>query len=204
MVSIIKDVDIMQDITKYDIILCPAHINNSLSNGIQRDIALNYPYVQKANYSTKYGDPTKMGTILECKEDNEPTIVLVYIFKFYPHKKVKGEIIDFCSYESLEKCLKLINNRYKGLKVACPLLGCSRFDGNGDREKVLNIMEQICSDINLIVYDYYQLSRDEKQVAILKREAEVKKIDREAYYQMVRKRKEEAEERFKRNGHARY
>lgn len=204
MVDIIKDVDIMQDIEKYDIILCPAHINNSLSNGVQRDIALNYPHVQKANYSTKYGDPNKLGTILECKEENEPTFVLVYIFKFYPHKKTKGEIIDFCSYESLEKCLKLINSRYKGLNIACPLLGCSRFDGNGDRDKVLSMMTDICSDINLTVYDYHQLSRNEKQIAVRKKEMEVKKINREAYYEMVRKRKEEAEKRFRRNGHARY
>ena len=204
MIQIIKDIDIMDDIGKYDVTLVPAHINNSLSNGVQRDIALNYPYVQDANYKTKYGDPNKMGTIVECKAENEPTIVIVYIFKFYPHKKTKGEIIDFCSYESLEKCLQLVNARYKGQRVSCPLLGCSRFDGNGDRDKVLQIMEKTCGDIELFVYDYHQLSRNEKQIKMLKDEAKVKEVDREAYYKMVRERKEKAEERFRRNGHARY
>ena len=149
MVKIIQDVDIMGELGSYDVTLIPAHINNSLSNGVQRDIALNYPHVQKANYATKYGDPKKMGTILECKEENEPTIVLVYIFKFYPHKKTKGEIIDFCSYESLEKCLQLVNARYKGQRVCSPLLGCSRFDGNGDREKVISLIQYIIRALSL-------------------------------------------------------
>lgn len=204
MIKIIQNVDIMSELEMYDVTLIPAHINNSLSNGVQRDIALNYPHVQKANYATKYGDPKKMGTILECSEDNEPTIVLVYIFKFYPHKKTKGEIIDFCSYESLEKCLQLVNARYKGQRICSPLLGCSRFDGNGDREKVLSLMEKHCTDIELTVYDYHQLSRNEKQIKMFKEEAKVKETDREAYYAMVKKRKEEAEQRFRRNGHARY
>lgn len=204
MVNIIKDIDLLQDIGKYDVTLVPSHINNSLSNGFQRDVALNYPYVQEGNYGTKYGDPKKLGTILECNCKGEPTITIVYIFKFYPHKKIKGEIIDFCDYEALEKCLLLINSKYKGYRVSCPLLGCSRFDGNGDRDKVLALMEKCCTDIELFVYDFHQLSRNEKQQKVWKEEQEVKKVDREAYYAMVRKRKEEAEARFKRNGHARY
>lgn len=204
MVNIIKDIDLLLDIGKYDVTLVPAHINNSLSNGFQRDVALNYPYVQKGNYNTKYGDTKKLGTILECKAENEPVITIVYIFKFYPHKKIKGEIIDFCDYEALEKCLLLVNSKYKGQRVSCPLLGCSRFDGNGNRDKVLGLMERCCPDIELTVYDFFQKSRNEKQQETWKKEQEVKAVDREAYYAMVRKRKDDAEARFKRNGHARY
>ena len=98
----------------------------------------------------------------------------------------------------------MVNARYKGQRVCSPLLGCSRFDGNGDREKVISLMEQYCTDIDLTVYDYHQLSRNEKQIKMFKEEAKVKEVDRDAYYAMVRKRKEEAEERFRRNGHARY
>jgi hypothetical protein len=84
------------------------------------------------------------------------------------------------------------------------MMGCSRFDGNGNKEKVLEMMNNIMTDVNLIVYDYFQEKRDEKQVRIFKEEMEMKKKDYFAYYEMVKKRKEEAEERFKKNGHARY
>mgnify|MGYP003315693030 CR=1 FL=1 len=44
--------------------------------------------------------------------------------------------------------------KYKGKTIACPLLGCSRFDGNGNREKVLEIINNTIKDVNLIIYDY--------------------------------------------------
>ena len=66
------------------------------------------------------------------------------------------------------------------------------------------LMERCCTDIDLTVYDFFQKSRNEKQRETWKKEQEVKAVDRDAYYALVRKRKEEAEARFRRNGHARY
>jgi hypothetical protein len=204
MLEIIKDVDLMSEIKQYDTILIGTNVYCTLGNGVQRDIALNYPYVREDNYKTKYGDITKLGHILECSRENEPTIILLYICKGYTHKSKKGETVDTLSYESLEHCLRTINKKYKGKRIACPVLGCSRFDGNGDKERVISMMETLLTDVNIVVYDYHQLSRDEKQMKCWKEEQEVKKTDIEAYYQMVKERKEEAEKRFKRNGHARY
>jgi hypothetical protein len=143
-----------------------------------------------------------LGTILECKVINEPVISLLYICRGYPCKKVNGN--DYLSYESLEKCLKLINVKYKGLNIGCPLLGCSRFDGNGNKERVIKIFEKYLTNVNVTIYDYYQMSRTEKQISTLKKEMEVKSKDYSAYREMVKQRKEEAEKRFKRNGFARY
>ena len=112
--------------------------------------------------------------------------------------------ISFLSYESLEKCLKLINVRYRGKTIACPFIGCSRFDGNGDKEKVLEIINNTLTDVDLVIYDYYQEKRNEKQIRVYKEEKEVKKKDYYAYYDMVKKRKAEAEKRFQKNGFARY
>lgn len=202
MINIIENEDIMNHISEYDVILIGTNVYCTLSQGVQRDIALNYPYVRTNNFNTKYGDISKMGTILECKEENEPLITLLYICRGYPCKKVNGD--DYLSYESLENCLKLINKKYNGLDLACPLLGCSRFDGNGNKEKVLEIFEKCLTNVNITIYDYFQQSRDEKQIATRKKELEVKSRDYNAYYEMVKKRKEEAEKRFLRNGHARY
>lgn len=202
MITVIQDEDIMTHILEYDVILIGTNVYCTLSQGVQREVALNYPYVRELNFKTKYGDESKMGNILECKAEDEPLIILLYICRGYPCKKVTGD--DYLSYDSLEKCLKLVNAKYKNKKIACPLLGCSRFDGNGDKEKVMEIFQKNTTNLNVTIYDYFQKSRNEKQIATRKKEMEVKAKDYQAYYEMVKKRKEEAEKRFLKNGYARY
>jgi len=201
MLKIIEGVDLYEEIDKYDVILVGTNIYCSMSQGFQRKVMLNYPYVQDENMSTKYGDETKLGTILECKKEGKPTFVLCYINKgnFRPDLKK-----DYLSYESLENCLKLVNILYKGKKVACTMLGASKFDGNGDDERIFEIIAQNCQSLDLTIYDYIQLSRSEEMKKVRVSELKLKEIDLEAYYEAVKKRKEEAYERIKNNGHARY
>ena len=202
MINIIENEDIMNHINEFDVILIGTNVYCTLSQGVQREVSLNYPYVRDVNLKTKYGDISKLGTFVECSALNEPLILLLYICRGYPCKKVHGD--DYLSYESLEKCLRLINIIYKGKHIGCPLLGCSRFDGNGNKEKVLEIFSTTLTDVDVTIYDYYQKTREEKQIATRKKELEVRKQDYQAYREMVSKRKEEAEKRFLRNGYARY
>ena len=202
MINVIKDEDIYWHFSEYDIILIGTNIYCTMSQGIQLKIMLNYPYVYNKNLETKYGDMDKMGTILECKSENEPTFCLCFITKGYNFRPDLEK--DYLSYDALENALKLVNVKYKGKKIACPLLGSSRFDGNGDKEKILNIFKKALTDVECTVFDYFQKSRAEEMKEVRDRELAVKKDNRKAYYEMVRKRKEEAEERFKKNGHRRY
>ena len=202
MINVIKDEDIYWHFSEYDIILIGTNIYCTMSQGIQLKIMLNYPYVYNKNLETKYGDVDKMGTILECKSKNEPTFCLCFIVKGYNFRPDLEK--DYLSYDALENALKLVNIKYKGKKIACPLLGSSRFDGNGDKEKILNIFKKALTDVECTVFDYFQKSRAEEMKEVRDRELAVKKDNRKAYYEMVRKRKEEAEERFKKNGHRRY
>ena len=49
-----------------------------------------------------------------------------------------------------------------GKKVLTTVLGCSRFDGNGDRDKVIPMMEKLLYNVDVDVYDYLQIpKRDE-------------------------------------------
>ena len=202
MINVIKDEDIYWHFSEYYIILIGTNIYCTMSQGIQFKIMLNYPYVYNKNLETKYGDVDKMGTILECKSENEPTFCLCFIVKGYNFRPDLEK--DYLSYDALENALKLVNIKYKGKKIACPLLGSSRFDGNGDKEKILNIFKKALTDVECTVFDYFQKSRAEEMKEVRDRELAVKKDNRKAYYEMVRKRKEEAEERFKKNGHRRY
>ena len=201
MINIIKDVDLYEHVDEYDAVLIGTNTYCTMSQGIQLQVMLNYPYVYDKNLETKYADPEKLGTIIDCKSDGEPTFCLCFICggNFRPDLQK-----DYLSYESLEKCLRLVNLLYRGKKIAAPLLGASRFDGNGDRDKIIEIFNNTIKDVDLTIYDYHQKSRAEQMKEVREKELEVKKVDREEYYRMVAKRKKEADERFKRNGHRRY
>ena len=69
---------------------------------------------------------------------------------------------------------------------------------------ILGILERNSANINLILYDYEQLSRSEELKKIREEELKIKENDIDAYYKTVKKRKEEADKRFENNGHARY
>lgn len=202
MINIIKDVDIYDHFSEYDAILIGTNLYCTMSQGVQLKVMLNYPYAYNKNLETKYGDKDKLGTVLECKSDGEPTFCLCFITKGYNFRPDLES--DYLSYEALEKCLNLVNILYKGKNIACPLLGSSRFDGNGDKEKIYEIFNKTLTDVNITIFDYFQKSRAEETKEVREKELAVKKVDRKAYYEMVRKRKEEAEERFKKNGHRRY
>lgn len=157
--NIVKDIDLIEDVDKYDVILLGTNVYNTLGNGAQLAFRTKYPYIQDFNMRTRYGDAAKMGTILECYEENYPTIILLYItkgFNFQPHKEQ-----DYLSYESLDKCLQLVNVLYKGKKIASPFLGATKFDGNGDKDKILEIMNKRLVDVDYTLYDYHQYSRKE-------------------------------------------
>jgi hypothetical protein len=202
MINIVKDVDLYDHFSEYDVILIGTNLYCTMSQGIQLKVMLNYPYVYNKNLETKYGDMDKLGTVLECKSEGEPTFCLCFITKGYNFRPDLES--DYLSYESLEKCLRLVNILYKGKKIACPLLGSSRFDGNGDKDRIYEIFNSSLKDVDITVFDYFQKSRAEEMKEVNDRENAVRKVDRKAYYEMVRKRKKEAEERFKKNGHRRY
>ena len=199
--KILKDVDLYEHLCDYDVTLIGTNIYGRMANGIELQIMLNYPYVYEKNLSSKYGDLEKLGTLLECTKKNEPTICLCFI-TLGNHRPDLSK--DFLDYEALEKCLRLANILYKGKKVGTYLLGSNRFDGNGDRERILKIFENSTKNLDLTVHDYYIKSRYEQMKEVYDKEQAVRKTDREAYYKMIAKRKKEAEERFKKNGHRRY
>jgi hypothetical protein len=195
MIDVIKDVDLFEHVSDYDAVLIGTNTYCTMSQGIQLKIMLNYHYVYEKNLETKYADPEKLGTILECKSDGEPTFCLCFITNSYNFRPDLQK--DFLSYETLEKYLRLVNLLYRGKKIATTLLGASRFDGNGDKDKIMEIFNNTIKDVDLTIYDYHQKSRAEEMKEVREKELEVKKRDRAEYYKMVAERKKQADERFK-------
>lgn len=200
MIDYIKDIDLFDHVAEYDAILVATNTCYAMRHGLQRKISLYYPYVYEKNLKTKYGDSKKMGTVLECASEGQPTFLLCFVnngINTRPDIKT-----DFLSYDSLENCLKLINVLYKSKHLASTLLGSSRFDGNGDKDKIKKIIERCITDLDLTIYEYEQKSRDEMIKEVMEKERAVKETDRKLYYKMVKERKEKEKKLKELNGRA--
>ena len=156
--NIVKDKDLIWDTDKYDVILVGTSIYNLLTQGFQSKLAMKYPYILDANNSTPYADKRKYGKRLTIQ--GTPIISLMYICG-YPHSKR-----DYLNYEALEHCLATANAEFKGKNVATTILGTSLFDGNGDRERCMKIIEDNTDKLNLTLYDFPQYNR-RKEIAMV-------------------------------------
>lgn len=155
MVTIIKDKEAIYDTEQYDVVLMGLSTHNIFMGNFQGKMAVKYPIVEKVNDSTPYGDIRKLGKCITI-HDNAPIISLMYICT-YPSRKD-----NFIDYEGLRKCLETANNDFKGKKVMTTLLGSTKFDGKGDREKCLKIIEETTKDLDLYIYDFEQITIKEE------------------------------------------
>lgn len=157
MVRVVKDIDLIDHVGEYDVCLVGTNLYVSMSNGFQYQVAKLYPYVFERNLETKYGDIFKMGTIVKCEEEGCPTFCLCFISKGCGFRQDQGK--EYISYEALEKCLRLVNIVYKGKRIATTMIGCNKYDGNGSKEKVVEIVERTMKDVDITLYDYEQKNR---------------------------------------------
>ena len=99
MVTIIKDIDLIDHLDEYDIILVGTNLYCTMSQGFQLKVMLDYHYVYEKNLESKYGDKDKLGTLLECSSDGEPTFCLCFITEGYNFRPDLCK--DYLSYEAL-------------------------------------------------------------------------------------------------------
>lgn len=184
MIDFVRNKDLIWETDNYDVILVGTSIYCMLSNGFQGKINLKYPFLEEENNKTSYGNLKKLGTRITINKENTPIISLMYICK-HPHKTR-----EFISYDALEQCLRTAMAEFKGKKIATTLLGCSVFDGNGDKDKILNIIEDCTKGYNLDVYDYKQLDKNDEIELIKRKIISTKDTNPEKYQEMWNKREE--------------
>lgn len=151
MINIIKGEDAIYHVEGYDVVLVGVDVYNMLSNGFQAKMKLKYPIIEEADATTGYGDMRKMGKRITI-DSTKPIISLLYIAR-HPNSLKEFD------YGVLESVLRSADEEFAGKRVITTLLGCSKFDGKADREKVLEIMNATVSKMELDVYDYEQLSK---------------------------------------------
>lgn len=181
--KIIKDVDLIYEYNKYDVILVGTNINGILGNGFQYKIRQLVPEIHDLNIKSPYGDPRKMGTILYTKE-SKPTIVLMFINKDYFYQDE-----DRVDYEALHSCLKEVKEKFDGKKMASTIIGSSYFDGNGDKDNLLKIMDSY-NFKDITIYDYEQKSFDTENKETYRALLKVKNSDYSEFNRLMKLRKE--------------
>lgn len=180
--NIIKDKDPIDLTDDYDVVLVGTSIYCMLSNGFQSKIRYKYPEIDEANDSSPYGDRRKLGKRLTM--DGKPTISLLFITG-YPNSKK-----DYLDYDALRTSLLTAAAEFRGKKVMTTVLGSSRFDGNGDKDKILAIMEECTVGLDIDVYDYFQMSRIEEMKEWNRKIYRVKLTDKDKYYALRSKQDE--------------
>lgn len=188
MITIIKDIDLYNDIEKYDVILVGTNTYQKMTNGFQEKVRKKYPFVYNLNLETKYADKNKMGTRVTTK-GSTPIFSLCFITYGYSFRPDLSK--DFLDYESLEKCLKTANNEFKGLKVATTIMGSYQYDGSGDKDRILELLTNNSDKIDLYVYDYQQLKTHQERAKIFKENTPICKGNREVCKEIVRQQVEE-------------
>lgn len=153
MISTICDKDPIYDIFDYDVILIGTSIKNSLNNGFQHKIAKSFPFVKKSNNETRYDDRDKLGTVRVVTDKTVPSIIFLLCYITKGHYRNT----DCLDYEALEKCLKIVNRHFKDKRILTTVLGHSSFEGGGDKDRIIGMMETLLSDCESVtVYDYEQ------------------------------------------------
>ena len=147
-VTIVKDKFLIEDIKKYTIVLVPMSANNSMNSGFAYEIGLNFPPIREKVQTTPYGDRRKFGTVSVFKDEGITFCIC------FMHTGGQSKQAEYVKYDSLADCLDLININFKGKTVASPILGSTKYDGRGEKEKIINIFKEHCTDIDLILYDY--------------------------------------------------
>ena len=170
MIDIVINESPISHVSEYDAIIVGTNCYQSMRNGFQGEVAKRYKYVLESNYKTRYADNRKLGTIVET--DDSPKFILAFITFGLNFKGGDKEYLD---YEALGKCLRLINILYKGKHLATTMLGTTKYDGNGDRDKVLEMFNKEIKDLDLTIYDYRQESFNE--------------MNQKVYFENLKKRK---------------
>lgn len=155
MIKIVKDKNLIYDIPSHEVILVGTSINNTLGNGFQYQVKKAFPDVDEANKNTPYGDHRKLGTVTVVKSEGK-TFCLCYINKSRRRPDLNPDYLD---YDALRNVVQIINTNFKGKTVVSTILGLSEYEGDGDRERILKILEENSSDINLVLYDFEQPDR---------------------------------------------
>ena len=178
-INIIHNKHLIEDIFDYDVIVLGTGIHNALGNGFQYDVKINFPIVEETVKKTPYADPRKLGTVTVI--NGKPVFCVGFIHQGGYRKDLTP---DYLNYDSLKNVLSLTDENFENKRIACPLIGCSKYDGNGDENAVLTLFKALSDRNEYFIYDYEQ--RDYREVNNEKWNEIISKVGKIPYEELRR------------------
>ena len=138
---------------KFDVICHGCNCFCSNGAGIARQIRNNFPEADKADFQTKPGDISKLGTYTSSlikRGGIEFTIVNLYTQYDY-----RGERKILCAdYGAIREGFRKIKKDFSGLRIGFPAIGCGL--ANGDWSIVSKIIDEELEgeDFTFVEYAY--------------------------------------------------
>ena len=148
----VKEERLLDNIPDFDVILMPMGINNAMNQGFLFDIADRYPQVRESENNTPYGDKRKYGTV-HCTETDGIIFASCYIHNGGYKKDANGA---FLNMEALKECLQLIKKNFSNKKIASPILGVHKCDGNGVRQEIIDLITEYLNECDITLFDFPQ------------------------------------------------
>ena len=156
-ITFVHDKPLIEDIFQYDVIIVGTGIHNSLGNGFQYDVKINFPHIEETVKKTPYADSRKLGTVTVIK--GKPTFCVGFIHQGAYRKDIQP---DFLNYDALKNILQLIDENFRNQNIATTLIGSTQYDGNGNKDKIMEIFNSLSNNNHYYIYDYTQ--RDYREV----------------------------------------
>lgn len=132
----------------FDLIVHGCNCKKNMGAGIAKEVAGSYPLAYEVD---KNSNP-KMGEISVCRDYDECIIVNAYT-QLFPGKGGHGKDTKFNRYLSIENCMKVINEEFKGSHIGIPLIGCGLAGLRWNKVKKIIKNELKDLDVTIVFYD---------------------------------------------------
>lgn len=112
----------------FDVIVHGCNCFCRMRSGIAKQIADEFPEVEKADGYTDCGDPDKLGTILDVTVENlnGDNFVVVNAYTQFRYGRDKR----YADYEAIRSCFRIIKIWFKGKRIGYPKIGAGLAGGD--------------------------------------------------------------------------
>ncbi len=165
--------DLVEDASKYDVVLQGCNCQNRMGAGIAKFLRQKYPEIYEADTIAYKRGEVKLGNYSKwVNEEIETTFVNCYTQYGTTGRLVGRADVD---YDAIRKSFKSVNKEFAGKRVGIPLIGCGL--AGGDWSKVGEIIDEELSEVDPIVVfllsDYIKI----KMTEFFKKEYDLDRYD---------------------------
>lgn len=139
-----------------DVLLHQVNCRGVMGGGVAKQVKQKYPSVFKwyklwcdeyKDVAERLGYQPLLGKIQVCEKNNERPYAIINLFAQDGYGRDKC----YTDYDALRRCLRQVNNEFRGKDIAIPYkMSCDR--GGGDWDVVLKIIEEELYDCRVTLY----------------------------------------------------